>query len=58
MAKSLSVFVCLDQIWVHGLAVWMAFFVSLSFYPAVTVLVESENKGHRNAWNGKFHDNI
>lgn len=51
---SLSYTHILKKVWVHGLAVWMAFFVSLSFYPAVTVLVESENKGHGNQWNDKY----
>ncbi|KAK3915159.1 Equilibrative nucleoside transporter 3 [Frankliniella fusca] len=52
--NSLSYKRVLSKVWVYGIAVWMCFFVSLSFYPALTVLVESQNKGHGNAWNDKY----
>ncbi|KAJ1527212.1 hypothetical protein ONE63_008739 [Megalurothrips usitatus] len=51
---SLSYSRVMSKIWIHGMAVWMAFFVSLSFYPAITVLVESANKGNGNEWNDKY----
>ncbi|KAE8750653.1 hypothetical protein FOCC_FOCC002632 [Frankliniella occidentalis] len=52
--NSLSYKRVLSKVWIYGLAVWMAFLVSLSFYPAITVLVESKNKGHGNIWNDKY----
>lgn len=43
----------IKRIWHYGVSVFLVFFISLSVYPAVTVLVESQNKGKGYAWNGK-----
>lgn len=42
----------LIKIWPYGLSMFMVFFVSMAVYPAVTVLVESQDKGSHNPWNG------
>lgn len=42
----------LGRIWPYGLSMFLVFFISLSVYPAVTVLVESQDKGKNNPWNG------
>lgn len=42
------------RIWHYGVSVFLVFFISLSVYPAVTVLVESQYKGKGYAWSGKF----
>ncbi|XP_029032918.1 equilibrative nucleoside transporter 1 [Osmia bicornis bicornis] len=39
------------RIWHYGITVFLVFFVSLSVCPAVTVLVESQDKGKGYAWN-------
>ncbi|XP_043269233.1 equilibrative nucleoside transporter 1 [Venturia canescens] len=39
------------RVWPYGLSIFLVFFISLSVYPAVTVLVESQNKGKGYAWN-------
>lgn len=39
------------RIWYYGVSVFLVFFISLSVYPAVTVLVESQYKGKGSAWN-------
>ncbi|XP_076239830.1 equilibrative nucleoside transporter 1 [Calliopsis andreniformis] len=39
------------RIWHYGISVFLVFFISLSVYPAVTVLVESQYKGKGYAWN-------
>lgn len=41
------------RIWHYGISVFLVFFVSLSVCPAVTVLIESQDKGKGYAWNGK-----
>ncbi|XP_076672350.1 equilibrative nucleoside transporter 1 [Andrena cerasifolii] len=38
------------RIWHYGVSVFLVFFISLSIYPAVTVLVESQYKGQGYAW--------
>ena len=38
------------RIWHYGVSVFLVFFISLSVYPAVTVLVESQYKGKGYAW--------
>lgn len=43
----------LGKIWVYGLAEWLVFVVTLCVYPAVTVLVSSQNHGQGQKWNGK-----
>lgn len=40
----------------YGIAVCLVFCISLSVYPGVTVLIESENKGNGHTWNGKVFD--
>lgn len=42
----------LKKIWTHGVSMFMVFAITLSVYPSVTVLVESEGKGHGHKWNG------
>ena len=38
------------RIWHYGVSVFLVFFITLSVYPAVTVLVESQYKGKGYAW--------
>lgn len=45
--------VILKKMWCHGFSVFLTFAFTLSVYPGVTVLIESEGKGHGNRWNGK-----
>lgn len=42
----------LSKIWLYGFTEWFVFVTTLSVYPSVTVLINSQSKGH--AWNGKF----
>ncbi|XP_044001864.1 equilibrative nucleoside transporter 3-like [Aphidius gifuensis] len=44
----------LIKIWPYGFSMFMVFFVSMSVYPAVTVLVESQDKGKHNPWNDVY----
>lgn len=46
--------VILKKIWVYGLSMFIVFAFTLSVYPGVTVLIESEGKGHGNKWNDVF----
>ncbi|KAL6268741.1 hypothetical protein P5V15_001867 [Pogonomyrmex californicus] len=39
------------RIWHYGVSIFLVFFISLTVYPAVTVLVESQYKGKGYAWN-------
>ncbi|XP_043492164.1 equilibrative nucleoside transporter 3 [Polistes fuscatus] len=41
----------IKKMWHYGISVFLVFFISLTVYPAITVLVESENKGKGYAWN-------
>lgn len=41
----------LNKIWMYGFAEWLVFAVTLSVYPAVTVLVNSEAHGNGHPWN-------
>lgn len=41
----------MKKIWHYGVSIFLVFFISLTVYPSVTVLVESENKGKGHAWN-------
>lgn len=41
----------LNKIWMYGFAEWLVFVVTLSVYPAVTVLVNSEAHGNGHPWN-------
>lgn len=41
--------------WCYGMSVFITFAITLSVYPGVTVLIESEWKGHGNKWNGRSH---
>lgn len=45
----------LKKMWCYGMSVLVTFAITLSVYPGVTVLIESEGKGHGNKWNGKFN---
>lgn len=44
----------LNKIWMYGFAEWMVFVVTLSVYPAITVLVNSEAHGSGHPWNDVF----
>ncbi|KAJ8919549.1 hypothetical protein NQ315_002171 [Exocentrus adspersus] len=46
--------VILKKMWCHGLSVFLTFAFTLSVYPGVTVLIESEGKGHGNRWNDVY----
>lgn len=46
----------IKRIWHYGVSVFLIFLISLSVYPAVTVLVESQYKGKGHAWNGKLNN--
>lgn len=48
----------LKKILRYGLSVCLVFCVSLSVYPGVTVLIESENKGNGHIWNGNESLNV
>ncbi|KAK4886608.1 hypothetical protein RN001_002879 [Aquatica leii] len=41
----------MKKIWPYALSTFFVFFITLSLFPGVTVLVESEGKGHGNKWN-------
>lgn len=43
----------LGKIWLYGFAEWLVFAVTLSVYPAVTVLVSSQSHGNGHPWNGE-----
>lgn len=45
-----------DKIWLYGVSEWLVFVITLSVYPGVTVLIESQNKGTANKWSGKYYD--
>ncbi|KAJ8673448.1 hypothetical protein QAD02_004710 [Eretmocerus hayati] len=42
------------KIWKYGVSVMMIFVITMSVYPSVTVLVESQGKGHGHQWNDKY----
>ncbi|XP_069704264.1 equilibrative nucleoside transporter 3 [Periplaneta americana] len=44
----------LKKTWVYGFSVWMTFVVTLAMYPAVTVLVNSTDKGNNKPWNDVY----
>ncbi|KAJ8946508.1 hypothetical protein NQ318_004643 [Aromia moschata] len=46
--------VILKKMWCYGLSVFLTLAFTLSVYPGVTVLIESEGKGHGNRWNDVF----
>ncbi|KAF5287218.1 hypothetical protein FQA39_LY15995 [Lamprigera yunnana] len=46
--------VIIKKIWPYGLSTFLCFFFTLSVFPGVTVLVESEGKGYGNRWNDVF----
>lgn len=41
----------LNKIWMYGFTEWLVFVVTLSVYPAVTVLINSEGRGNGRPWN-------
>jgi len=51
---SVSYMRIIKRTWHYGISIFLVFFISLAVYPAVTVLVESEDKGKGYAWNGNF----
>nr|XP_023011796.1 equilibrative nucleoside transporter 3-like [Leptinotarsa decemlineata] len=44
----------LKKMWCYGLSIFVTFAVSLAVYPGVTVLIDSEGKGHGNRWNDVY----
>lgn len=46
--------IILKKIWGYGFCIFMCFSVTLAVFPGITVLIESEGKGHKNKWNGKY----
>lgn len=38
----------------YAVSAFLVFCITLCIYPGVTVLIESEGKGHGNKWNGTF----
>lgn len=42
----------LKKIWLYGISEWFVFVVTLSIYPGVTVLIESDKKGLGSLWAG------
>ncbi|XP_053978971.1 equilibrative nucleoside transporter 3 [Hylaeus anthracinus] len=51
LSTSISYTRIVKRIWHYGVSVFLVFFITLSVYPAVTVLVESQYKGKGSAWN-------
>ncbi|KYN08115.1 PREDICTED: equilibrative nucleoside transporter 1 [Cyphomyrmex costatus] len=51
ISPSVSYTRIIKRIWHYGISIFLIFFISLAVYPAVTVLIESENKGKSHAWN-------
>lgn len=43
-----------NKIWLYGFTEWLVFAVTLSVYPAVTVLVNSELHGNGHPWNDVY----
>ncbi|GLV40017.1 Equilibrative nucleoside transporter 1 [Carabus blaptoides fortunei] len=43
-----------DKIWLYGVSEWLVFVITLSIYPGVTVLIESQNKGTGDKWSGRI----
>lgn len=41
----------LNKIWLYGFTEWLVFVVTLSVYPSVTVLVNSQSRGNGHPWN-------
>lgn len=52
IVRHISYVEILKKIWVYGMAVWFCCLVTLSLYPAVTVLISSVNQG--TAWNDVY----
>ncbi|XP_055682994.1 equilibrative nucleoside transporter 2 [Lutzomyia longipalpis] len=50
--------IILRKIWLYGFSEWFVFVVTLSVYPAVTVLVHSENHGNGHLWNDVFFTTV
>lgn len=44
----------LNKIWLYGFTEWLVFAVTLSVYPSVTVLVNSELHGNGHPWNDVY----
>ncbi|XP_014207859.1 equilibrative nucleoside transporter 3 [Copidosoma floridanum] len=52
--ESISYSSILRKTWPYGLSVFLVFFFTISVYPAVTVLIESQGKGHGILWNDVY----
>lgn len=44
----------LSKIFPYGLNTFLVFFVTVLAYPSLTVLIDSQGKGHGNRWNGEI----
>ncbi|CAG9762249.1 unnamed protein product [Ceutorhynchus assimilis] len=53
-AQLVSHSIILKKIWVYGVSMFLVFAITLSVYPGVTVLIESEGRGNGNKWNDVF----
>ncbi|KAJ8927108.1 hypothetical protein NQ314_020381 [Rhamnusium bicolor] len=57
-SESVSLDICykeiLKKMWCYGFSVFLTFAITLSVYPGVTVLIESEGKGHGHRWNDVY----
>lgn len=40
-----------SKIWHFGISEWLVFVTTLSVYPAITILIESTEKGNKHPWN-------
>lgn len=45
--------IVLKKIWAYGLCIFFIFVVTISVFPGVMVLIESEGKGHGSRWSGE-----
>ncbi|XP_011502781.1 PREDICTED: equilibrative nucleoside transporter 1 [Ceratosolen solmsi marchali] len=41
----------LKKIWQYGFSLFLIFFITMTVYPSITVLIESERKGYGHVWN-------
>lgn len=44
----------LNKMWMYGFTEWLVFVVTLSVYPSVTVLINSERRGNGHPWNDVY----
>lgn len=44
----------MNKMWLYGFTEWLVFVVTLSVYPSVTVLINSEGRGNGHPWNDVY----